>query len=67
MKFVTIFGARAQFVKAATACRIIRACDDITRLFIDAGQHREAIKAGIFFEILNLSPNDQLGIDGGAR
>lgn len=60
IKIITIAGARPQFVKAASVCRAIKRCNDlstelvITEEILHTGQHYDDEMSRIFFEQLQI-------------
>jgi UDP-GlcNAc3NAcA epimerase len=61
MKFITILGARPQFIKAAPVSRELR--KDHQELIIHTGQHYDKNMSDIFFEELHIpKPDYHLGI-----
>ena len=66
MKFVTIVGARPQFVKAAAISRELRKVH--TEILVHTGQHYDYRMSGIFFDGLDLPPADlNLGVGSGSH
>jgi UDP-GlcNAc3NAcA epimerase len=63
MLFVTIVGARPQFVKAAVVSRELRMLSNVEEVWIHTGQHYDQNMSQIFFDELDiLSPAYNLGI-----
>jgi UDP-N-acetylglucosamine 2-epimerase len=64
VKFVTIVGARPQFVKAAAVSRVLRIAH--TEVLVHTGQHYDYRMSGIFFDGLDLPQSDvNLGVGSG--
>ena len=65
MKFLTILGARPQFIKAATVSRAIKARDDIEEIIVHTGQHFDVNMSDVFFKQLDIPcPHHNLHIAG---
>jgi UDP-N-acetylglucosamine 2-epimerase len=65
-RFVTVLGARPQFVKAGPLSRALRA--RATEILVHTGQHYDAGMSDVFFDELALPrPDHYLGIGGGAQ
>ena len=65
-RFVTILGARPQFVKAGPLSRALRA--RATEILVHTGQHYDAGMSDVFFEELAIPrPDHHLGIGSGAQ
>jgi UDP-GlcNAc3NAcA epimerase len=63
-RFVTILGARPQFVKAAALSRALR--QQATEILVHTGQHYDAGMSDIFFDELAIpAPDHHLGIGSG--
>lgn len=73
MKIVTVVGARPQFIKAATVCRVIRGraarCESgIEEVLAHTGQHFDDNMSRVFFEELDIPPpRYNLDIHGGTQ
>ncbi len=68
MKFVTVVGARPQFIKAATVSRVVRGRSDIREVIVHTGQHYDANMSDVFFGELDIPrPDHHLGIGGGTH
>ncbi len=39
MKWLTVIGARPQFIKAAAVSRVVASCADVTEILLHTGQH----------------------------
>lgn len=66
MKFVTVVGARPQFIKAAVVSHILR--KNHTEILVHTGQHFDHNMSELFFEELNIPEADyNLGISGGTH
>ena len=67
MRFLTIIGARPQFIKAATVSRAITAAG-LEEILVHTGQHFDANMSDIFFDELEIpNPTYHLGIGGGTH
>ena len=67
MKFVTIVGARPQFIKLAPVSRALREAGH-QEVIIHTGQHYDEKMSGAFFAELEIpSPDYDLGIGSGAH
>lgn len=67
MKFLTVIGARPQFIKAATVSRIFDrvGCKEI---LVHTGQHYDVDMSDVFFDQLSIRrPSYHLGIGGGSH
>jgi UDP-GlcNAc3NAcA epimerase len=65
-RFVTVLGARPQFVKAGPLSRALRA--RATEILVHTGQHYDAGMSDVFFEELALPrPDHHLGIGSGTQ
>jgi len=74
MKFVTIVGARPQFIKAATVSRAIELhnkkpdASHIHEILVHTGQHYDHAMSQIFFEQLHIrTPDYHLGVGSGTH
>jgi len=66
MKFISIVGARPQFVKAATLSEKLRQQGE--EILVHTGQHFDDNMSKVFFDDLNIpKPNIHLGIGGGSH
>ena len=66
MKFVTIIGARPQFIKAAPLSAKLR--EQHSEVLVHTGQHYDANMSDVFFEELGIpTPDYNLGIGGGTH
>lgn len=66
MKFVTIVGARPQFIKAAVGSRQIRKY--AIEILVHTGQHHDANMSDVFFQEMDIpKPDYNLGISGGTH
>lgn len=66
MRIASVVGTRPQLIKEAALQPALRARHD--EIFIDTGQHYDAILAGDFFDELGLAaPDYSLGIGGGGH
>ena len=66
MKFVTVVGARPQFIKAAALSRILRQMHE--EVIVHTGQHFDANMSDVFFDELEIpAPKYNLGISGGTH
>lgn len=65
-KFVSVVGARPQFVKLAPICSAAAAAGDISHRVIHTGQHYDEQMSASFFELLNISePDVNLAVGSG--
>lgn len=68
MKFMTIIGARPQFIKAATVSRILAQNADAEEVIVHTGQHHDPNMSDVFFAELEIpEPDYNLGISGGTH
>ena len=69
--FVTVVGARPQFIKAAVISRLVRSAQfkgQFKEVLVHTGQHFDASMSSVFFEELGLTePDYNLGINGGSH
>ncbi len=66
MKFVTVVGARPQFIKAAVVSHVLR--NTHTEILVHTGQHFDHNMSDLFFEELDIpKPDYNLGISGGTH
>ena len=64
MKFVTIVGARPQFIKAAALSREIKKQSIITEIIVHTGQHYDSNMSDIFFKQMEIpAPHYNLNIN----
>ena len=54
MKWVTIVGARPQFVKAAVVSRCMRQAGDMEEVLVHTGQHFDPMMSEVFFEEMRI-------------
>jgi UDP-GlcNAc3NAcA epimerase len=67
MKFVTVVGARPQFIKAAPVSRALRAAGH-TEVLVHTGQHYDEAMSAIFFRDLQIpAPAYNLGVGSGSH
>ncbi|MEL6963991.1 MAG: UDP-N-acetylglucosamine 2-epimerase (non-hydrolyzing) [Pseudomonadota bacterium] len=68
MRFVTIAGARPQFVKVAVVARALDDLGDVDHRIIHTGQHYDHRMSAQFFDELAIpEPDHNLGIAGGSH
>lgn len=68
IKFLTVVGARPQFIKAAAVSRAARAANGIHEVMVHTGQHFDAGMSDIFFEELDIpEPAHRLHVSGGGH
>lgn len=62
MKFVTIIGARPQFIKAAAISRAIKNLyqDEVKEVIVHTGQHYDPNMSEVFFEEMNIPRPDHM-------
>ncbi|MFQ4139211.1 non-hydrolyzing UDP-N-acetylglucosamine 2-epimerase [Nodosilinea sp. PGN35] len=66
LKFLTVVGARPQFVKASTVSRAVAQLPAIKEIILHTGQHYDEKMSDIFFAQLDIpSPDYNLGIGSG--
>ncbi len=66
MKFLTVVGARPQFVKAAVLSRALRRRHD--EVLVHTGQHYDDLMSDVFFRELGLpAPDVNLGVGSGSH
>lgn len=66
MKFVTVVGARPQFIKASAVSRELRAAH--TEILVHTGQHYDDEMSAVFFAELGISaPDYALGVGSGSH
>lgn len=66
MKFVTVVGARPQFIKAAALSRVLRR--EHEEILVHTGQHHDPQMSDVFFRELGIpKPQYNLGIAGGSH
>lgn len=68
MRFLTILGARPQFIKAAAISRAVAADGGVDETIVHTGQRFDAGMSDIFFDELGIpAPAHHLGIAGGGH
>jgi len=68
LKIATIFGARPQFIKAATITRVLGSIPDVEEVRIHTGQHYDENMSEVFFQELDIpKPDYYLGIGSGTH
>jgi UDP-GlcNAc3NAcA epimerase len=68
MRFMTVLGARPQFVKASAVSRVASNSRDIVELIVHTGQHYDANMSDKFFEELGIpAPAIHLGVGSGTH
>lgn len=68
MKFLTVLGARPQFIKAAPVSRSFDRFTENSEVVVHTGQHHDANMSDVFFDELQIArPKWQLGIAGGTH
>src|SRR5260370_36680556 len=66
MKFVSVVGARPQFVKAAAVSRELRKRHK--EVLLHTGQHYDYLMSGVFFDGLEIpAPEANLGVGSGSH
>jgi UDP-GlcNAc3NAcA epimerase len=66
MKFLTVIGARPQFIKAATVSRVFQSTPNVTEILVHTGQHYDENMSEIFFTELEIpKPDYNLNIGSG--
>lgn len=66
MRFITVVGARPQFIKAAAGSRALR--KEHEEILVHTGQHYDSNMSQVFFEEMNIpSPDYNLDISGGGH
>lgn len=67
-KFITVVGARPQFIKAAMLSRAVAEQGDIEEVILHTGQHYDHGMSEIFFEEMGIpKPKYNLGVGGGTQ
>jgi UDP-GlcNAc3NAcA epimerase len=68
MNFISIVGARPQFIKLAVICRAAQGVPSATHRIIHTGQHYDAEMSDVFFQDLAIPvPDFHLGVGSGAH
>ena len=68
MTFVSVVGARPQFIKSAPVSSAIARAGGMDEFVVHTGQHFDVTMSGLFFDQLNLiPPSAQLDIHGGTH
>jgi len=65
MKIVSVVGARPQFIKAATVCRVLRSNGNIQEILLHTGQHYDRNMSQVFFDELDI-PEPQYNLEIGS-
>ncbi len=66
MRFLTVIGARPQFIKASPLSRVLR--QEHEEILVHTGQHYDHGMSDVFFEELGIpEPDHHLGIGGGTH
>lgn len=66
MKFLSVVGARPQFVKLAVIARALAGRDDVTHAIVHTGQHYDEAMSGSFFRELGIpAPAHDLEVGSG--
>ena len=66
IKFLTVLGARPQFIKASVVSAALSRIDGVNEVLVHTGQHHDANMSDVFFSELAIpSPQHHLGIHGG--
>jgi UDP-GlcNAc3NAcA epimerase len=67
-RFLTVVGARPQFVKAAALSQAVGRRDDIREIIVHTGQHFDANMSQVFFDQMNIpQPDYRLDLHGGGH
>lgn len=67
-KFVTVVGARPQFVKAAILSHAVAQTEGLREVLVHTGQHYDAAMSDVFFQQLGIpAPAYHLGIGSGSH
>lgn len=68
MKFISVVGARPNFMKAAPLHRVFSKMDNVQHLIVHTGQHYDKNMSKIFFKDLDLpKPDVYLGVGSGSH
>lgn len=68
LKFVSVVGARPNFMKVAPLHRVLSKIDSVQHLIVHTGQHYDANMSKVFFEDLELPrPDVYLGVGSGSH
>jgi UDP-GlcNAc3NAcA epimerase len=67
-RFLTVVGARPQFIKAAVVSRLLRDSAGVREVLVHTGQHFDANMSAVFFAELGLpEPDFNLEVSGGSH
>ncbi|MHA7862048.1 non-hydrolyzing UDP-N-acetylglucosamine 2-epimerase [Tessaracoccus sp. Y36] len=68
MKFMSVVGARPQFVKLGPIVRAAQQHDDVEHIIVHTGQHYDPLLSDVFFRDLGIpAPDAHLGVGSGTH